>query len=152
MKPFYIRKLTSQDISACAKIVGSTPLWKRYGFTTARCATRLRRSLQTKDLLLCAVLEKEVLGFAWVLKNGAFGRSPYLRLLAVSARHRGSGVGRALLHAAESIRNGDLFLMVSDFNKDARRFYKREGYVEIGPLPDFALKGITEILMRKQAG
>ena len=67
-----------------------------------------------------------VAGFAWCLPEGAFGRSFYLRLLGVRADLTGRGVGAELLAAVESQAfesNSDMFLLVSDFNQAAHRFF-----------------------------
>jgi ribosomal protein S18 acetylase RimI-like enzyme len=41
---------------------------------------------------------------------------------------------------------------VSDFNEQARAFYKKHGYQEIGPMPNFLIPGSAEMLLRKTAG
>jgi ribosomal protein S18 acetylase RimI-like enzyme len=46
----------------------------------------------------------------------------------------------------------NVFLMVSDFNAAARRFYERLGYLAIGEVPEFLVAGRSEILMRKTRG
>jgi len=42
-----------------------------------------------------------------------------------------------------------LFLVVSDFNPDAKRLYSEIGYSVIGDIPDLYREGITECLMMK---
>jgi len=49
-------------------------------------------------------------------------------------------------------RATNLFACVSDFNTEARRFYGKNGYQEIGPIPNFLIPGSAEILMRKTTG
>jgi ribosomal protein S18 acetylase RimI-like enzyme len=41
---------------------------------------------------------------------------------------------------------------VSDFNTQARAFYQKLGYQEIGPLPNLLIPGSAEILLRKTTG
>ncbi len=147
MDPPSIRPLAPADVAPCARFVAAAPLWRRYGYGEDRCARDLASALEgADDALFCAELSGEPVGLAWVLRRGAFGRAPYLKLLAVAEPARGRGVGVLLLREAEGL-TGELFLLVSDFNADARRFYAREGYAEAGALPDFAVPGITEILM-----
>ena len=69
----------------------------------------------------------------------------------------GRGIGRALMEWAEAevfdrrcARN--LFLLVSDFNTPARRFYERLGFAEVGRLPDYLVAGRDEIIVRKTGG
>jgi ribosomal protein S18 acetylase RimI-like enzyme len=49
-------------------------------------------------------------------------------------------------------RVNNLFACVSDFNDQGRRFYKKQGYQEIGPMPNFLVSGSAEILLRKTIG
>ena len=129
-------------------MVASTPLWKRYRYGERRCARDLRAALARGDRILVATDGGTVVGIAWVMPKGGFGRIPYLKLLAVSADARGRGVGAALLEASH--RAGDLVLLVSDFNRRARRFYARLGYVRAGAIPDLVLPGVTELLLFKR--
>jgi GNAT superfamily N-acetyltransferase len=145
-----VRPLEARDIAACAKLVAEAPLWRRYGYSAERCAADLTAALAARgDVLLCAELGGEPVGLAWVLPRGTFGRSPYLRLIAVAAAQRGHGLGALLLEGAEQVGHGELTLLVSDFNADARRFYELHGYREVGALADFVLPGVSERILRK---
>jgi ribosomal protein S18 acetylase RimI-like enzyme len=88
-----------------------------------------------------------------VVPRGAFGRSPYLRLLVVAPDAVGRGVGSALMEAFEAAAfaaAADAFLLVTYDNDAAQRFYLRRGYVEVGRLPDYVRPGITEVVLRKR--
>jgi GNAT superfamily N-acetyltransferase len=146
--PLRIRPLRRGDVEFCAAMIARTPLWQRYRYGEERCARDLRAGLADRDQMLVALLGGEVAGLAWVLPRGGFGRVPYLKLLAVSAEARGRGVGAALLQASHS--SGDLLLLVSDFNRRARRFYAALGYQKVGAIPDLVLPGVTEVLMFKR--
>jgi ribosomal protein S18 acetylase RimI-like enzyme len=92
-------------------------------------------------------------GLAVVRRHFLFG--DYLELLAVSPAQRGCGLGRVLLDHIEArtfARANNLFACVSDFNTEARRFYQRQGYVEVGSLPNLLIDGRDEILLRKTTG
>jgi ribosomal protein S18 acetylase RimI-like enzyme len=55
----------------------------------------------------------------------------------------------ALLHAFEeetARASAHAFLLVSDFNEGAQRFYEREGYVRVGALPGLVLPDVAEVL------
>ena len=41
------------------------------------------------------------------------------------------------------------FLVVADYNPDAKRFYERNGYQQVGEIPNLYRQGITEYLMVK---
>ncbi len=104
--------------------------------------------------LFVAELEGRAEGFAWIDGRGAFSSAPYLRLIAVDSKLRGGGVGAALLAEYEARTAGIRWgwtLMVSDFNTAAQCFYEKHGYVRAGAIPEFAHKGITEIIMAKRA-
>ena len=92
-------------------------------------------------------------GLAVVRRHFLFG--DYLELLAVSPAQRGRGLGRVLLDHIEArtfARANNLFACVSDFNTEARRFYQRQGYVEVGSLANLLIDGRSEILLRKTTG
>jgi ribosomal protein S18 acetylase RimI-like enzyme len=68
---------------------------------------------------------------------------------------RGKGLGKRLLTRVESAafsREKNLFACVSDFNAQARHFYEKQGYQEVGPLPNLLIPGSAEILLRKTIG
>src|SRR5207245_11626326 len=93
-------------------------------------------------------------GFTWYVARGAFGLSGYLKLLGVSQALRGQGIGAALLAHTErqTLADGqdDLFLLVSDFNLRAQRFYDVHGYRRVGAIPDYVRPGITELIYRRR--
>jgi ribosomal protein S18 acetylase RimI-like enzyme len=144
-----LRPLVAADVGAASAWLAPTPLMGRYGLGEARLGEALGEALSS-DLLLVAEEGGEVCGLAWCLPQGAFGRSPYLKLLA--ARWPGRGIGRALLEGLEQRLTGDLFLLVSDFNLPARRFYERLGYAHIGTLEAYVLPDVNEHLYRKRLG
>ena len=41
------------------------------------------------------------------------------------------------------------FLVVADYNTDAKRLYERNGYQQVGKIPDLYRSGVTEYLMAK---
>jgi GNAT superfamily N-acetyltransferase len=145
-----LRPLEARDVPSCARFIAEAPLWKRYGYGADRCAADLTAALEGhKDVVICLELAAKPAGLAWVLPRGTFGRSPYLKLIAVATDQRGGGLGALLLAAAEEIGAGELTLLVSDFNVDAQRFYLEHGYREVGALADFVLPGVTERILRK---
>jgi GNAT superfamily N-acetyltransferase len=146
-----IRNMTAADYKPLADWMVTVPLWQRYGLTIDRAIARFRTAQAQADWLLTAE-DNDPIGFAWVIPHGAFGRSPYLRLIGVHPDYTGGGVGAALLNAAEAQATDALFLLVSDFNIDAQRFYQRQGYVQIGAIPSYVVTGVTELIYWKQPG
>jgi ribosomal protein S18 acetylase RimI-like enzyme len=149
-----IRRLTEKDIDDCAHLATSLALGVRYGFVKEHWIEKLRRALQEKDNLLFLAEEQGLIaGFFWAHLSGAFLSAPYLRFIAVSPDFQGRGVGTLLLNEFEQqtrYLGKDWFLLVSDFNTTAQRFYEKQGYQKVGALPDFAKEGIAEILMVKR--
>jgi ribosomal protein S18 acetylase RimI-like enzyme len=151
--PITIRPMTANDIPLLSAWLVKLPLMQRYGQTLERATTNFKIGLERGDWLLTADSETPACGFAWVIPRGTFGRSPYLRLIGVRADMAGSGIGARLLDAMEARAAevaDDLFLLVSDFNEGAQRFYRRQGYVQIGAIPDYVLPQVSELVFRKR--
>lgn len=141
------------DIPVLSAWMVDTPLWQRYGLTEAKAVMSFETGLARGDWLITADAEKPAMGFAWAIPGGAFGRSPYLRLIGVRGDAAGSGLGGRLLEEIERLAGAvscDLFLLVSDFNYDAQRFYQRHGYQQIGAIPAYVLPDVTELIFRKR--
>src|SRR5688500_8456536 len=76
----------------------------------------------------------------------------YIQTVAVASEARGNGIGTALITFAEErcFREfANVFMCVSSFNPRARELYERLGYVTVGKIPDFIIRGHSEILLRK---
>ncbi len=147
-----LRTMRHDDIPVCSSIVCTSSIGYRYGFTVPSLSASIAKAFNTGNLLIVGEAEGEIAGFLWVDPLGAFSSAPYLRLIAVDKQYRGTGVGATLLHEFELKTKHvgrDFFLLVSDFNDSAIRFYKQHGYNEVGTLPNFAKPGITEIIMVK---
>jgi len=155
MDSIRVRPMTPADIPTIAAWMVQTPLWQRYQLTIERASQNFENALERGDVLLVADAGADNIGcgFAWCLPQGGFGRSMYLRLIGVRQERARVGVGAALLRAAEEAAlkvSRELFLLVSDFNLDARRFYQRQGYQQIGAIPGYVLPDVTELLYWKQ--
>ncbi len=162
-----VREAHKTDLGACARIACDSEIGRRYGFRPEVLEAKMEAALASGALILVAESDPPgsaaasgagsagsdaAQGFAWIDPRGAFGSSPYLKLIAVDPAARSSGIGAELLRAYEAAaRSGRLYtLLVSDFNEKAIAFYERHGYREAGRLPGFAVPGITEILMIKE--
>lgn len=141
------------DVSECARWIAETPLWQRYGVSADSMAARLQTGLDAGATIFVAEAEGQVLGFIWFVEGGAFNRSGYIQLVGVRPGERGHGVGRALMEYAEAQNRSarrDMFLLVSDFNTAAQRFYERLGYRQVGRLDDYVVPGIAELVYWKR--
>ena len=92
-------------------------------------------------------------GFVLIDMRGTL--AGYIQSLYVAPQARSSGVGSVLMRFAERrifAEQPNVFLCVSSFNESAMRFYRREGYVQVGDFQDFIIAGASEILLRKSTG
>lgn len=149
-----IRPMTADDCPILAAWMVEIPLWKRYGVTFERACSNFEHGLNSGDWMFTADnAETHACGFAQVAPKGMCGISPYLRLIGVHPSAQSTGVGAALLTEIERVaaeHAADLFLLTSDFNENAHRFYERHGFVQIGAIPDYIVPSITELIFRKR--
>ena len=146
--------LAEQDIEPCAVLMATSEPWTCYGVDAAAAHALWTQALETGATVAVAREGQTTRGFAWYIARGAFGLSGYLKLLGVSRAARGRGVGTALLAYTEqrALADGqaDLFLLVSDFNRPAQRFYAAHGYHHVGAVADYVCPGIGELIYRKR--
>lgn len=136
------------DAELCRRLILGSEPWITLQYDESNVQAIV--SSASSDHLLLARIGTRVVGFALSAPGVLLGE--YLKILAVDPSHRGQGVGRRLMEALEERafrRWPNVYLCVSDFNADARQFYRRLGYEEVGSLKDLILPGKDEILMRK---
>jgi len=147
-----IRPMEPMDRDAVVRLLAESDPWKRLGYTQEDWGRIFCPTPQGRESF---VVDTEGAVAAIVIIRQKFLLGDYLELLGVATWARGKGIGKELLAHVESLvfrRTKNLFACVSDFNKDARDFYKKQGYQEVGPMPNFLIPGSAEILLRKTAG
>ena len=147
-----IRDMKPDDRDTVVLILAESDPWKRLGYTKDDWHRIFCPIPQGRDSYVIE-LEGRVAGIAIVKQKFLLG--DYLELLGIASWARGKGLGARLLQHIESVvfgRTKNLFACVSDFNASAREFYKKQGYQEIGPMPNFLIPGSAEMLLRKTAG
>lgn len=147
-----VRPMTAEDRNAVIELLAGSDPWKRLGYQAGDWDIYFTPLPQGRDSYVVDQNGK-VAGIAIVRQKFLLG--DYLELLAVAGWARGKGLGGKLLGYIEPIvfgRTQNLFACVSDFNAQARAFYKKHGYQEIGPMPNFLIPGSAEMLLRKTAG
>lgn len=145
-----LRPLRDGEIAPLAAAMAAIPPWATIGYPVADMEAFFRRA-DAGTYKFAIDIDGAVLGTVSV--RNPFLKGPYLELLAVLPPAQKRGIGAAVLdwmarEAAGSGRN--LWLCVSDFNVNARRFYERNGFAETAVLDDLALDGCTEIFMRRR--
>jgi GNAT superfamily N-acetyltransferase len=147
-----VRAATVEDVVAMAGAAAAQPLMKRYGATAESLERLLRVALDNGDGVLVASGDGGR-GFAWYQQHSGFELGGYLKLIALAPGSEGKGLGGALLDEVErnvAVQHKHLFLMVSDFNHPAQRFYERKGYSKVGRLPALVRPDIDELLYVKR--
>ena len=147
-------RLAPMDEAGAAELAGRLAAmdpWHRLGYPLER----LQRYLGTDSPALARYRIEVAGGLAgaitvrWPWLHGS-----YLELLAILPECQGRGLGNALVGwlEAEAASSRNLWVAVSAFNTEARRFYARCGFVEVGRVPGLVRDGFDEILLRKALG
>lgn len=147
-----VRPMTVEDRAAVIELLADSDPWQRLGYQASDWDNYFTPLPQGRDSYVVDQNGKAA-GIAVVRQKFLLG--DYLELLGVADWVRGKGLGgRLLAHVEASVfaREKNLFACVSDFNDQARHFYKKHGYQEIGPMPNFLIPGSAEILLRKTSG
>jgi ribosomal protein S18 acetylase RimI-like enzyme len=147
--------MLESDIAEIAHWMLRVPLWQRYGLSVETITALFHQAISNQELLIVIEVENSegVAGFAWCVSDGAFARSPYLKQIGVHPEFTSMGIGGLLLDYIEATsqqHSKDLFLLVSDFNKAAQKFYERHGYQQIGMIPAYVLPDVTELIYYKR--
>ena len=148
-----VRPLRPDDIPVLAPALAALPLMTRYRRSADQLSADLAVALARGDGLLAWEVLGEARGLAWFLRDGTFGLGGYLRLIALAEGAQGGGAGTALLVAFEAEvakASRHAFLLVSDFNASAQRFYERHGYARVGALPGLVVPEVGEIVYWKR--
>jgi len=148
-----VRPLQSQDVHPLSEALALLPLMQRYNRPASTIAESLASALARGDGLIVFDAGDGAQGLSWFLHSGTFGLGGYLRLMAVSPYALHKGIGSALLTAYEgavATQSRHTFLLCSDFNIDAQRFYERHGYSQVGRLPSLVVAGVDELIYWKR--
>ena len=136
----------------CLLCVKNSDLWDAYFKNNPTHESDLEKMISKKQVYIATNKNDNCIGFMGIINNGCFYKFSYLATLAVKKRYRNKGVGKALVNKFESIgfKKADrVFILVSDFNKTAQKFYRKMGYKKVGNIPDLFKKGISENLLVK---
>ena len=149
-----IQKALPEDIGDCISALAHSEVGEAYFSDSKKARSWLAGAIEKDELFIALNSRGECAGFIWYMPEGVFGSYPYLHLLAVRQEYRGCGIGKQLLRYfeenASDYPSTKCFLTVDDFNPRARKFYERQGYRQVGTLPDFYKKGVSCFLMMKE--
>jgi len=147
-----VRHMLREDRDGVIALLSDSEPWTKLGYTKADW-DGFFSSLPLEREAFVVEQDGQVAGIAVVRRKFLLG--DYLELLGVAKQARRGGMGTMLLAHVESLvftRAKNLFACVSDFNHQARQFYVRQGYEEIGPIHNLLFQGSAEILLRKTTG
>ena len=145
-----IRPLANEsERERCAYLMSISEPWLTLGRDYAACLESLRKPAEH----YVADDDGEVRGFIVVMMQGAL--VGYIRIVCIDPDVRGHGLGSQLVAFAEERifrESPNVWLFVTSFNTRARGLYERLGYQLIGEVPDYIVRGCSELLMRKTRG
>ncbi|MEA4812459.1 MAG: GNAT family N-acetyltransferase [Anaerolineaceae bacterium] len=145
---FSIQAIESEkDKTLSAEMMQSTSPWSVFGRSFEECLSAFNTE---GKFAFGAYSIKDLLGFVVVDITGPL--PCYIQALCIAQKHRGQGIGSALMDYAEQfifLRSPNAFLCYSDFNPSVRIMYERRGYSLIGTLHNYMIPGHDEYLMRK---
>lgn len=139
-------------INDCEAALANSELGIRYFSKEGSARRALEEGFAKGEIYIALDINQSCKGFIWIVLEGIFHSFPYLHIVAVKKESRKHGIGKKLLKFFEDICFKDhskLFLVVADFNPDAKMLYERIGYNEVGTIPNLYRDGITEHLMMK---
>ena len=151
MQEITFAKGTEQHLKDCRDALCQSMLGERYFSSPGSAENAILEGIRRGNLYV-AFIGEECVGFTYIIPKGAFHSFPYLHIIAVKEEYRNKGIGKGLLDYSEKIayETADkLFLVVADYNQDAKRFYERNGYHQVGEIPNLYRPGVTEYLMAK---
>ncbi len=147
-----IEKASEKYLSDCEVALAQSTLGEKYFAKEGSAKQAILEGIHQGNLYV-ALCEDECVGFFYIIPNGAFHSFPYLHIICVKEEYRSKGIGSVLLKQMEEIAfesSNKVFLVVADFNSDAKRFYERNHYCQVGEIQSLYRPGITEYLMMKE--
>lgn len=146
-----LREISTADAQELATSFVAIEPWSRYPFK--------RESM----LRYFAVEEPQAPRYKLTVNGrtaGAIGirlnwlRGPYLQFLGLLPNFQQQGLGRLMVAwlegTARAAGDTNMWVMTSDFNDGALRFYERYGFKRVATLDDIVKPGRDEVLLRKQ--
>ena len=151
MQEITFAKGNEQHLMDCRDALCQSTLGERYFSSPGSAENAILEGIRQENLHAAFIGEKCV-GFTYIIPRGAFHSFPYLHIIAVKEEYRNKGIGKALLDYSEKIAYemaDKFFLVVADYNPGAKRFYERNGYQQVGKIPNLYRPGVTEYMMAK---
>jgi putative acetyltransferase len=144
-----IRAAKVADLPACARIINDyidATDWLPRTLPRDEIEALFGPDILDRRKLLVAEVDGAIAGYL------SMGEDGFVPALYLEPSARGSGIGKALLDQAKTLRPAGIELTVFEPNAAARRFYAREGFHEMpeGRVTDTD-EGVPTIRMRWKA-
>ena len=128
MSNFHVRRAQIKDASRLASLVHE---WLNWDPSSGR-APSIDRAIRTHEFFVAEV-ESTIVGLIhFVLHEDVIDGAPnaFITAFYVQERHRGKGIGEALLREAvmASARRGATFIETTTLHSRAKAFYERHGF------------------------
>ncbi len=139
---------TNEERIWAAGLLSVSEPWTTLGISEELCL----KNCQDPEFIVYVTHVNGIPAGFFILDPRGMAGSPYIKSIAVSSEYRNRKLGSILLNFAENIArktSRHMFLCVSSFNINARRFYERLGYEAVGELKDYLIRGESEIIMHK---
>jgi ribosomal protein S18 acetylase RimI-like enzyme len=125
--------------------------WHAYGYPASALA-RMLGAHEAGAPRLAFVMDGRIVGAAII--RAAWLRGPYLQFLALLPEAQGRSIGAAFLRLFEAESRAaderNLWVVASQINTGAIRFYEGHGFEKVADLDGLAYDGRTEFLFRKR--
>lgn len=141
-----IQKASAKDLPTCARIINNwidETLWMPRLFSHQEIEEFFKKVVEEGRNIWVAIIDRDIAGYL------ALDEEAMIRALYLAPEYRNLGVGRQFLNHAKILFPNGLELGVFEANTKARKFYKREGFIEdIAGRIEKTDEGIPELLLR----
>lgn len=141
----------ASEANALGQAFAAMDPWASYGYPADAIASYLAGD-ERDGVRLVLRVDGEVAGALGL--QTAWLRGPYIRFLAILPAYQGRGLGTAILtwieDEARKAEQRNVWVIASQINTGAIRFYERHGFTQTAQLDGLAYDDRIEILMRKQ--
>lgn len=141
---------TDAEYHQSALLLSQNEPWLSLGRTFDYTMGKVR---DTNGDLYVIYVDENIAGCILIELHGTL--KGFIRSFCIDPQYQGLGIGSKVISYIEKIifeTYPNVFVFAASFNSGAIRFYKRNGYQQIGIFKDYVVAGSDEILFRKTIG
>lgn len=151
MNHIYVKRADSEEeYVRSAEMLTENEPWKSLGRSYDYSVAKVR---EPDGELFVVYVEEKIAGCILLELHGVL--KGFIRSFCIDAKFRGRGIGAKVIGFAEKYilqQTPNVFVFAASTNEGAIRFYKNQGYKQIGLIEDFIETGSDELLFRKTIG